>query len=144
VHALGGVLQRAHLSHGQHGFDARQRLLRPPRRFQQDAPLVLGRWVVDADTQQEAVHLRLGQRVRAVTFLRVLRRHHQERRVEWVGPAVDRHLSLVHRFQQRALRSRRRSVDLIRKDEVREQRSGTELEFAGFRVEDRDANHVRG
>ena len=54
-------------------------VLGAPGRLQQDAPLVLGRRVVDADAQQEAIHLRLGQRVGAVVLLGVLRGDDQER-----------------------------------------------------------------
>jgi hypothetical protein len=143
VDALGGFLQRPHLSHGQDRVQAGQGVLGTPGRLEEDAPLVFGRRVVDANAQEETIHLRLGQRIGAVALLGILRRHHQKRRVQRVRPAVDRHLALVHRFEQRALCARRRSVDLVGENQVREHGPGAELEFARLRIEDRDADHVR-
>ena len=45
--------------------------------------------------------------------------------------------------RERALRARRRSVDLVGQDEVREHRPRLELELAGLGIEDRDAEHIR-
>ncbi len=44
-------------------------------------------------------------------------------RVEPVGLAVDRHLPLLHRLEERGLRLRRRAVDLVGEQEVREDRA---------------------
>ena len=144
VDALGGVLQRAHVGDRQHGLEPRQIVLGAPRGLEQDAPLVLRRRVVDPDAQQEAVHLRLGERVGAVVLLGVLRGHHEKGRLERVGPPVDGHLPVVHGLEQRALRARRRPVDLVGQHQVREHRPGVELELARRRIEHRHAEHVGG
>ena len=55
----------------------------------------------------------------------------------------DRHLPLLHRLEQRRLRLRRGAVDLVREEEVREDRARPELEVAVALVPDRRARHVR-
>ena len=69
------------------------------------------------------------------------------RREERIGQAarltVDRDAPLAHRLEQGRLRLRRRPVDLVGEDDVREQRARTELEAALARIEDRDADDVR-
>ena len=101
--------------------------LQPPA---QHLGLALAVGIADADPQQEAVELGLGERIGALVLDRVLRREHDERPRERVGLALDRHLPLLHRLQQRGLRLRRRAVDLVGEQEVREDRPGTELEVA--------------
>ena len=59
--------------------------------------------VVDEHFHHEAVDLGLGQRVGALGLDRVLGRHHEERLGHLVGLAPDRHLSLLHHLQERAL-----------------------------------------
>ena len=49
--------------------------------------------------------------------------------------------AFLHRFQQRSLRLRGRPIDLIRQDQVREDRAGSKREFVGSR-EQRDAGDV--
>ena len=49
-------------------------------------------------------------------------------RAERVGHALDRHLPLLHRLEQRGLGLRRRAVDLVAEQEVREDRPWPELE----------------
>jgi hypothetical protein len=85
----------------------------------------------------------LGQRVRAFVLDRVLRRHHEERTRQLVGDAVDGDLVLLHAFEQRGLRLRRRAVDLVDEQEVREDRPGAELELVFLLVEDVHARDVR-
>ena len=79
--------------------------------------------IVDDHLQHETVDLCLGQRVGALLLDGVLRRHHQERLVELVGRLTYGHLSFLHSLQQCALHLRRCTVNLIRQDEVREDRS---------------------
>ena len=82
--------------------------------------------MVDHDVEHEAIELGLGQRVRAFELDRVLRREDVERLLELIGAALDRHAVLLHRFEQRRLRLGRRPVDLVRQDDVGEDRSGRE------------------
>ena len=56
--------------------------------------------------------------------------------------AVLRDLALLHRFHQRALRLRRRAVDLVGEHDRVEDRAGVEPERARLGIEDRHAEHV--
>ena len=82
--------------------------------------------VVELDLEQEAVELRLGQLEHVAMLVRVLRRDHEERVREPVRLALDRDLALLHRLEQRGLRARRRAVDLVGEQHVREDRAGEE------------------
>ncbi len=62
-------------------------------------PLVLAFRIADAEPDHEAIELRLGQRVRALVLDRVLRRDHEERRLERMRRVLDRHLPLRHRLE---------------------------------------------
>ena len=94
--------------------------LHPPL---EHTPLVLALGVADADPQQEAVELRLRERVGALVLDRVLGREHDERRRERPRLALDRDLPLLHRLEQRGLRLRRGAVDLVGEEEVGEDRA---------------------
>ncbi len=98
--------------------------------------------VVDGDAHEEPVTLRLGQRVHALGLDRVLRREHEERRRHLVRHTADRHLTLAHDLEQRGLHLRRRAVDLIREDEVREHRPELDVERLGRRAVDAGAHDV--
>ena len=69
-------------------------------------------------------------------------RQHQE----WLGQrhrhAVDGHLPLLHRLQQRRLRPRRGPVDLVGHQHLAEHRPLLELEVARLLVEEVDAHDV--
>ena len=108
------------------------------------APLVVPLRVADADPKQEAVELRLGERVGALVLDRVLGREDDERRLEQVRDAFDRHLPLLHRLEQRRLCLRRRAVDLVGEEQIGEDRARAELELALPLVEDRRARDVGG
>ena len=92
----------------------------------------LGRLVgiVDVDFHQEAVELRLGQRIGAFLLERVLRRQHVERLGQIVAGAGDRHMLFLHRLQQRRLGARTGAVDLVGHQQLREHRAGDEAEAA--------------
>ena len=92
--------------------------------------------VVDLNHEHEAVKLGLGERVGALLFDGVLGGQHEEGVRELVASASARHLSLDHRFEERGLSLRRCPVDLVREDDVREERAGLEAEGArrGLRV----------
>ena len=103
--------------------------------------------IADVDLGQEAVELRFGERVGAFVLDRVLRREHQEGVGERVGLTVDRHLALLHRFEERGLGLRRGPVDLVGEQEVREHRTGAEHELAaahGHRAGEVGGEHVGG
>ena len=103
-------------------------------------PLPVG--VAHPRPEQEPVELRLGQRERALELDGVLRREHEERVGQAVGRPLDADLALLHRLEQRALRARRRAVDLVDEQQVREHRPLDEPEAAG--LEQARAGDVRG
>ena len=61
---------------------------------------------------------------------RILRGDHEERHGQGACGALDGHLPLLHRFQQRALRLGCGAVYLVGKDHLREDRAGMEFEHA--------------
>ena len=100
--------------------------------------------VAYAQAHQEAVHLRLRQRICAVVLHRILRGDHHKRARQQVRAPVDGHLALVHGFQQRRLRFGRSAIDLVRQQEIGEDRPRLEFERLGMRVVDSDPQHVAG
>ena len=108
-----------------------------------DAPFVVARRIPQPQPQQEAVHLRLGQRVGAEVLKWVLRRHHQKRLLQGVRVVVDGHAPFAHRFEQAGLRPRRGAVDLVRQDDVRKDGAGLELKDACLVVPQRHTDDVR-
>ena len=106
--------------------------------------VVLGE-VGDDDVEHEAIELRLGQRIRAFLLDRILRREDEERLIERIGPAGGGDVVLLHRLEQRGLRLRRRAVDLVGQDDVREDRPLHESQAAAalLLLEDLGAGDVR-
>ena len=80
--------------------------------------------IADADPQQEAVELRLRQRIGALQLDGVLRGDHQERLRQRERLPLDRHLRLLHGLQQRRLRLGRGAVDLVGEQQVGEDGAG--------------------
>ena len=74
---------------------------------------------------------------------RVLCRDDHKRRTERIGLIVERNLRLTHRLQQAALSLRRRTIDFIRQDYIRENGSGDELKRLLLSIENRHAHNVR-
>ena len=109
-----------------------------------DDELVHLRRIRDEHLHHEAVDLRLGQRVRALGLDGVLRRHDEERLRDAVRLAADRDLALLHDLEERALHLRRRAVDLVSEEQVREHRAERGLEVAALLVVDARADEVRG
>ena len=96
------------------------------RRRGQNLMLFCRTRVINHHVEHETIELRLWQRIRSFLLDRVLRREHEQRPLELVANAVDRHLILLHRLEQRRLRLWRRAVDLVGEDHVRENRPGNE------------------
>ena len=108
-----------------------------------DAALVRLRRRLDKALEHEAVHLRLGKRVGAFLLDRVLRGEHEERLGQLVGGLANRDLTLLHRLEERALHLRRRAVDFVREQHVREHGALLRRELARLRGVDERAHHVR-
>jgi hypothetical protein len=100
--------------------------------------------VAEFDAHQEAVKLRLGQRKGADLVRRVLGRDHEEGLGQRAGFALDRDLTLLHGFEQGALRLRGGAVDFVGEDQLGKDRTGQEAEFAALAFVDRDAGDVGG
>ena len=101
-------------------------------RLQQYAPLIGAVGIEHVDLQQEAVKLRLGQRIGALLLQRILRRQHMERARQVVRLAGDADVIFLHRLKQGRLRARRRPVDFVGHQQLREHRPPDEAEGAGF------------
>ena len=90
--------------------------------------------IADPDAHQKAVQLAFRKRIGAVMLHRVLRGHHHERLLQRIGVTLNGHLHFVHGLEQRRLRLRRSSVDLVRQKEIGEDRALLELEVLRMRV----------
>ncbi len=98
------------------------------RRAVDDRRQLLAAGVADDQLEEEAVELRLGQRVRAFLLDRVLRGHHEERLLELVVLAADGDGAFLHRFEQGRLRLGRGAVDFVGQADLREDRPLLKLE----------------
>ena len=103
----------------QHAFERRPA---GAGRLRHDANFFILGEVGDHHIEHEAIELGLRQRIGALELDRILRREHEERLVERVGPPGGGDVRLLHRFEQRRLRLRRRAVDLVGQDDLREDR----------------------
>ena len=77
-------------------------------------------------------------------FEGILGSHDEEGVGEHVRHSVDRDLSLAHRLKEGRLGLRRSAVDLVRQNDLRQDRPRPELELAGGLIEDVDARQVAG
>jgi hypothetical protein len=89
----------------------------------EDRPLIGRSRIADHHVKHEAIELCFRQRIRAFLLDWILRRQHEQRPIELMPDTADRDLILLHRLEQRRLRLRRRAVDLVREDDVGEDRS---------------------
>ena len=109
---------------------------------QQQRALRLAVGVAQAHAHQETVELRFRQPEGAELLMRILRRHYEKWLRERMRHAVDADLPLFHRLEQGALRLGAGAVDLVGQQQLREHRSGPELELLGDPIEHRDADDV--
>ena len=91
---------------------------------------VIGARVAEANLHEEPVQLRFRQRIGAFELDRVLGRERRELVREAVAGAVDRHLPLLHRLEQRRLGAGRHAVDLVDQQQVGEDRALVQRERA--------------
>jgi hypothetical protein len=76
----------------------------------------------DDDVEHEAIELRFRQRVGPFELDRILRREHEERTLERIGSSRSGDVIFLHCLQQRRLSLRRRPVDLVGQENLREDR----------------------
>src|SRR6059036_3218842 len=124
------------------GLDVDVRATRPASL--EDLDLLLSGRIPDVDLQQEPIDLGLRERVGALVLDRILRRDHEERPVQRERLALQRRLAFLHRLEERGLGLRRGAVDLVREEDVREDRAPSEDEVARLAVEHVRPRDVRG
>ena len=100
------------------------------------------RRIVHRDPHQEPVALRLRERVDPLGLDGVLRGDHDEGTGCGHGPPADRDLSLLHHFEQGRLHLGRRTVDLVREDDVGEHGARLDVERFARRPVDPRAHDV--
>ena len=93
-----------------------------------DLQLLLRGGVIEHHLEEEAVLLRLRQRIGALVLDRVLGRQHQEGIGQPDLLAFEAHPALLHRLEQRRLDLGGRAVDLVCEEDVGEDRSLTDAE----------------
>src|SRR5207249_2938070 len=90
------------------------------------------------------IDLGFRERIGALVLDRILRRDHEEGPVQRERFALQRRLAFLHRFEERGLGLRRGRVDLVRQEDVREDRAPSEDEVARLAVEHVRPRDVRG
>jgi len=140
-HRLGFFLEGHHVFRLQHGHEHIEGgLTRSP----QHRLLVQSGGIADADAEEKAIELGLGQRKRADVLDRILCGDDQERLRKREPSLLDADHSLAHGLEQSRLGLRSGAVDLIREQNVGEDRTGDEFEFLLVLVVDRHADDIRG
>ena len=100
--------------------------------------------ITHRNLQQEAVQLRLGQRIGALELDGVLGGEDGEVGRQRIADSVDGGLALFHGLQQRGLGARRHAVDLIHQQQLGEERPLVHAEVGELGVEDVGADDVGG
>jgi hypothetical protein len=80
--------------------------------------------IFHVNLEKKPVELRLGERIRPFLFDRISRREHLKRIGQRVRMRSHRHTPLLHRLEERRLRLRRRSVDLVGQNQMVKNRPG--------------------
>src|ERR1039458_4527522 len=100
--------------------------------------------VAERKLHSEAVHLCLRQGIGASKFDGVLRGDDEEESLQITAFAIYTNLALTHRLQQSRLGAGRRAVDLIRQQDVGEDRPLMEMELLIALAENGYPQDVRG
>jgi len=109
-----------------------------------DTYLLLLLRVSDLKPHQEPIQLRLRKRISAVLLDRILCGDYKIKRAQRPGFSIGGNLALLHALKKRSLSAGRSPVDFIRKNNFCEDRAGSEDEFPGFLVVDRNSCYIRG
>ncbi len=139
AHLLRCRLEVGHLLGREHGLDLLQGR---GAGALQDLLLVVPIRVADPDLEQEAIQLGLGERMGPLILQGILRGQDHEGTRQTVRVVVQRDLVLVHRLEEARLGLGRGPVDLVREDDVAEERARLEDELPGLPVVDGDAEDV--
>ena len=140
LYGVGGLLQTHEVVERQHLLGTGSLAAHPGH----DLGLLGGGRVADHDLHEEAIALRLGQRVHALALDGVLGGQHEERLGHLLGDTGDRDLMLGHDLEQRRLHLRRRTVDLVGQHDVGEHRAPFDVEGLVGGAEDARADEIGG
>jgi hypothetical protein len=113
-----------------------------PGGLHEDLPFGLLVGIADGQPHEEPVQLALGERVGAVVLQGVLGRHHQEGPRELERPVLDGDRALLHGLEKPALSARGRPVDLVRQNDLAEDRPSSKIQRTRGRIVDRPSQHV--
>ena len=142
-------LHGAHIGLHRQQFFAREHLLdRVQRVFRKAIPkqrhlrVVIG--IADGQAHHEAIHLRVGEELRARRADVVLRRDDDKGLFQRMRLPVHGDLPLLHRFQQRGLRFAGGTVDLVAQKQVGARRRALVIdELPALRLIHRKADDIR-
>ena len=98
--------------------------------------------IADVQLQHEAIELRFRKLIGAFLFERILRRENKKRIGEGICFLANRHLALLHRFEQRALHFGRRAIDFVRQNQIRKERAELRRELARARIINERADQI--
>ncbi len=118
--------------------------LLPPAHPQEHFLLLVPAGIADPDLEHEAVELCLGERIGPLVLDRILGREDEEGLLEAVRGSADRDLMFLHGLEQGRLHLRRRAVDLVRQNDLREERALLDVEVLGLLVEDHGSDQIGG
>ena len=109
----------------------------------QHVHLLLHAGIADGNTQEKAVHLRLGQGIGAHKLTGVLGGQHNKGLRQGMGNAVHGDLVFLHNLQQAGLGFGAGTVDFIRQHHLAHHRAGLVLHFSCFEIDQCEARDVR-
>jgi len=109
-HAIDFALERHELRWIQNGGHVLRVIVDP---VEEQPHLDLRGRITNANPDHEAIELLFGQRESTREVLGILRGQHEERIGQRDGLSIERHLPLVHRFEQRGLGTRACAVDFV-------------------------------
>ena len=99
--------------------------------------------IAHRNAHEEAIQLRLGQRIGTRRFHRVLGGEHHEGRRRRIGLPVDGHLVFLHDFEQGGLGFGACPVDFVRQHDLVHNAAEVQLLLAGFHIEHGKAGNIR-
>lgn len=102
------------------------------------------RGVIDEQLEKKTVRLRFRQGVGSFLLDGILRRHDEERLGQRMGFPANRHLALLHRFEESALDLGGCAIDFIGQNEVGEDGTEMRAKLAILRLKYHCADHVAG
>ena len=119
-----------------------QRLRVGDRKPVENLQLFVARRITYDDLHQKPIHLRHRKRVGSFCIQRIHGGHHDERIGKRMGLRADRHLPLLHRFEQCRLHFGRSAIDFVGQHNVCKDRTENRRERAFALVEDSRSDDI--